>query len=336
MERTPLAPPKAGLTRVDRGMQYAYMEMLSPGMIRLAFTMLGLAVALFAIFGPIGTYITLTPLERLTYGVCAVFNWPICYAVSVVTAYLTRFRSSFQVGLMVAVASLVAAVPSAATVYTFQDLFFPQQATEVGFETLYAFVAPATVICHVLFHYALCQRLQLAAARDGQGFGDRATTLHGSREIDTTGSSEHLLDRPSAESPKAASTGGPRVPMRMLPATSREDTRNAEPAKAIIEGLPIEIVDDLVYLKSEGRYVHLYTSTDAVRVKARFADMVTALGDLGVQVHRSYWVAARHAEELVKRDSQSMLRLDDGHEIPVSRTYLVAARTALARSKPPS
>lgn len=320
-------------------MQHAYLEMLSPGMLRLAVTTVGLAIAAFATFGPIGTYIALTPLERLAYCVCAVFCWPICYSVSVITAYLTRFRSSFQVGLMMAVASLGVAVPSAATVYTFQALFFPQFATQIEFVTLYAFVATATVICHVLFHYVLCQRVKLAAARDGQDTGDRGTTQHGSGEIDIAGSLEQSLDQPSAGSPRDASPGGPRVPMRALsPSTSTSpgNTRNTRPAKPIIDGLPIEVVDDLVFLKSEGRHVHVYTTTGSSRVTARFADMVATLGDLGMQVHRSYWVALRHADKLVKRDSQSVLRLDGGREIPVSRTYLVAARAALERSHHPS
>ena len=304
-------------------------------MLRLAVTTVGLAIAAFAIFGPIGTYITLTPLERLTYCVCAVFCWPICYAVSVITAYLTRFRSSFQVGVITAVASLGVAVPSAATVYTFQALFFPQHATEVEFVTLYLFIATATALCHVLLHYVLCQRVRLATAGDGQVTGERTVAQHGSREIDMAGSSEDSLDRPSTGPPEATTPGGRRLPMCALSAstaTSRDDTRNAEPARPIIDGLPIEVVDDLVFLKSEGRHVHVYTSTGSSRVRARFADMVAALGDLGMQVHRSYWVAFRHADELVKRDSQSVLRLDGGHEIPVSRTYLVVARGALARS----
>ena len=58
----------------------------------------------------------------------------------------------------------------------------------------------------------------------------------------------------------------------------------------------------------------------------RFADAVTELSDRGLQVHRSYWVAKRCMKRLVRRDGRTILRLVTGQELPVSRTYLSAAR----------
>ena len=50
-------------------MQRAYREMLTPGMVRLALTTGALAMAAFTIIGPVGTYDTLTPLQRLVSAV---------------------------------------------------------------------------------------------------------------------------------------------------------------------------------------------------------------------------------------------------------------------------
>ena len=59
-------------------------------------------------------------------------------------------------------------------------------------------------------------------------------------------------------------------------------------------------------------------------VLMRFADAVAELdGAGGLQVHRSYWVARRHVEGAARRDGRTTLRLTGGHEVPVSRTYMV-------------
>ena len=86
---------------------------------------------------------------------------------------------------------------------------------------------------------------------------------------------------------------------------------------------------DLVFLKSEGRYVDVHTTEGSNRVIARFADAVAPLGDVGMQVHRSYWVAHRHVTDVVKRDTHTVLILTGGREIPVSRTYLQSVRATL-------
>ena len=65
-----------------------------------------------------------------------------------------------------------------------------------------------------------------------------------------------------------------------------------------------------------------------VRV-SRFSDAVAQLGDQGMQVHRSYWVAHRHVTDVVQRDAQTLLGLTGGHEVTVSRTYLQTVRAAL-------
>ena len=53
----------------------------------------------------------------------------------------------------------------------------------------------------------------------------------------------------------------------------------------------------------------------------RFADAVAELGEMGVQVHRSYWVASHHVQDVTKRNRTLLLRLTGNHEVPVSRTY---------------
>ena len=48
----------------------------------------------------------------------------------------------------------------------------------------------------------------------------------------------------------------------------------------------------------------------------------------GLRVHRTYWVASRHVTGAARRHGRTTLRLTGGHEVPVSRTYMAAARAA--------
>ena len=61
----------------------------------------------------------------------------------------------------------------------------------------------------------------------------------------------------------------------------------------------------------------------------RFADAVAELSDHGLQVHRSYWAARRYLKRLVQKNGRTVLRLTNGQESPVSRTYLTAVRAAV-------
>ena len=74
------------------------------------------------------------------------------------------------------------------------------------------------------------------------------------------------------------------------------------------------------------REVAAHTRAGSAILLMRFADAVAELSDRGLQVHRSYWVAKRYMKRLVRRDGRTVLRLITDEEIPVSRTYLSAAR----------
>ena len=338
-------------------MRFAYLEMLSPAMLRIALTTVAVAAGVLIIIGPIGTYNTLSPMERLVYGVvCTCLCFPICYSLSVVTAYYARSRSPLQIGLAVAVVLLIASVPCASIVYTFQALFYPEHAAQLGFLTIYSLSATATVACHVLFHFVLCQRVKHAAAGTVRRGVARAVTTQGvaagkadAGDAGDAGVSEPAAHRAAAETgadgpsdqasrqsvattPVAPPTAD--SPAMTTPPTGADSSSLAAPDAAprppFFDRLLPEPGGDLVFLKTDGRYVQVHTTTGSSRMIARFADAVVQLGDLGMQVHRSYWVAHRHATELVRRDSHTLLRLTGGREVPVGRTYLAAVRAAFA------
>ena len=99
----------------------------------------------------------------------------------------------------------------------------------------------------------------------------------------------------------------------------------------LVDLLPRELGGDIVYLKSEDHYVYVYTVIGSSLIRMRFKDAVAGLGEWGIQVHRSYWVAYRHMIEVKKRDRVLELWLTDDHKVPVSSPYRRAVRASLAK-----
>lgn len=78
-------------------------------------------------------------------------------------------------------------------------------------------------------------------------------------------------------------------------------------------------------LRAEGHYLRVYTTAGSELVLYRLSDAAAELAaDEGIQVHRSWWVAER---ALGPERHADRLRLVNGVEVPVSRSYRLAART---------
>ena len=157
-------------------------------------------------------------------------------------------------------------------------------------------------------------------ATDHQAAGERAPD----RSPDPT----HAPAAPGARAAptrRAASTRETRDRRRRSRSPQSTANRNVQ----FFDRLPPEMGRDLIYLRMANHYVQVYTTAGTSLALIRFADAVAELGDLGMQVHRSYWVAHRHVTELVKREHRTILILTDDIEVPVSRTYLPAVRAAV-------
>ena len=83
----------------------------------------------------------------------------------------------------------------------------------------------------------------------------------------------------------------------------------------------------------DDHYVEAHTPTGSAIVLMRFSAAIADLGTHGLQVHRSYWASYRHMRRLVRKEARTYLHLTGGKEIPVSRTYLAAVRTAVSDSE---
>lgn len=85
----------------------------------------------------------------------------------------------------------------------------------------------------------------------------------------------------------------------------------------------------LVSMSAEDHYLRVRTDAGEALILMRLSDAVAACAGLdGAQVHRSWWVAREAVADARKSDGRGTLVLEDGSEVPVSRSYYPALRDA--------
>lgn len=86
---------------------------------------------------------------------------------------------------------------------------------------------------------------------------------------------------------------------------------------------------EVLYLAARDHFVDVVMADGEERLRLRFADAVDEMdGVPGVVVHRSYWVALAAVEGVERRSGKTVLRMRDGAEVPVSRTYMGQVQAA--------
>lgn len=106
---------------------------------------------------------------------------------------------------------------------------------------------------------------------------------------------------------------------------------SAEPPDTrFLQRLPVKFhTADLYALSSEDHYLRVHTNFGEELILMRLADAIRELaGADGLQVHRSWWVARDGIAEERRENGRSILVLKSGTDVPVSRSYRAAAKTA--------
>ena len=104
---------------------------------------------------------------------------------------------------------------------------------------------------------------------------------------------------------------------------------DAQPQVDIVGQLPPSKRGRLVALASQDHYVRIHTDRGQHLVHMRFNDALAAMAEsAGCQVHRGWWVARGAGVAEHKDGDRSLIELADGTRVPVSRTYVRAARAA--------
>lgn len=102
------------------------------------------------------------------------------------------------------------------------------------------------------------------------------------------------------------------------------------PVSQFLQRLPRKYHEaDLYGFSAEDHYLRVYTDRGEDLILLRFADAKKELSDVeGLQVHRSWWVMCDGVSESRREKGKPVLILKSGVSVPVSRTYLDAAREA--------
>ena len=103
----------------------------------------------------------------------------------------------------------------------------------------------------------------------------------------------------------------------------------ADSTARFFDRLPPDLGRDLIYIKMADHYVEVFTTAGSTLVLMRFADAIAELsGADGMRVHRSYWVSCAHVAQTVRHGGRTILRLSNGHRVPVSRSHIADVRAA--------
>jgi hypothetical protein len=86
----------------------------------------------------------------------------------------------------------------------------------------------------------------------------------------------------------------------------------------------------LVALKAELHYLRVVTEFGEDLIHCRFSDAIAQAGPLGLQVHRSWWVAHDAIAERRGGDAPRLI-LRNGLTVPVSRSWAAGVRAAVSK-----
>ena len=114
------------------------------------------------------------------------------------------------------------------------------------------------------------------------------------------------------------------------PAPAPAGASDANTTGQFLDRLPVKYRGASLWaVSSEDHYLRVHTDRGEELILMRLADAVRELaGAEGVQVHRSWWVAKDGVADTRRENGKLVLVLRSGTEVPVSRTYLPAAREA--------
>lgn len=108
----------------------------------------------------------------------------------------------------------------------------------------------------------------------------------------------------------------------------KEPAADPEYPPEFVSKLPAALRRGILALEAEDHYVRVHTLHGSALILMRLADAAAIIDSrLGLRVHRSWWVAKDGVRALERTSGRAIARLVDDTAVPISRTYLPAART---------
>jgi hypothetical protein len=121
------------------------------------------------------------------------------------------------------------------------------------------------------------------------------------------------------------------IALLLRQAGSKRVTRGAPSAAAAAEPSALELDswpdEPVLHVRADDHYLHVVTTKGKSLIRGRMRDAAMRLKDAdGLQIHRSHWVADEAVAKVLLRGRDYRLLLEDGTELPVSRSRVVSIR----------
>lgn len=130
--------------------------------------------------------------------------------------------------------------------------------------------------------------------------------------------------------PRASRFVADAEPHIAAPGVCPPSTRVDEPVVDALQArLPAHLRGPVLCLQMEDHYVRIHTASGSAMVLMRMGDAVAALGERGLRVHRSWWVAHVAVKAGGRAGRTLRVELHNGLKVPVSKPYAEAVREML-------
>ncbi len=119
------------------------------------------------------------------------------------------------------------------------------------------------------------------------------------------------------------------VIFQVLNTQGGQEQDDGEAAPPILDRLPLDKRGTLLSLSAEDHYTRIRTTKGEELVLIRLSDaMREAAPVAGLRVHRSHWIALGGVASAARKGDGAQLRMEDGADIPVSRSHIQAVKEA--------
>ena len=280
-------------------LRHVHEGMLSGAVVGTSLAAAGGVAAILGVLGPMGIETSLDPGSRVAFAtLCCFLGWPPCHALSAALLHLMRHRSPLKILIAWALGVAFLALPCSAFGYAVYRLFDIPGPVDRVLPEAYLCALTLVLLSSSLVHAVAWSR---SVPRPGAAPGRGAAGAGRSK-------------RPNRSRQRAGA-----------PVPAEKSARGS-----LLDRIPRGLGQDIVYITVAGHYVKVVTTTGFCLVRIRFADAIAEMGETGIQLHRSYWVAFRHIVATLRRDDRMTVRVTGSVELPVSRSRTTAVRAAMA------
>lgn len=98
--------------------------------------------------------------------------------------------------------------------------------------------------------------------------------------------------------------------------------------QTFLRRLPIELRAPLVRIEAQDHYLNVVTGKGSTLILMRLGDAMAELDGIGLQVHRSHWIATQAVTRHRREGGRDLLVMSDDTEVPISRSFRGAAQDA--------